>query len=139
MTPALQIDVRLLSGGKRIGSGGFGEVFKGFYTGAEVAWKTLSGEFSSDNMKDFLREAGMMSQCRHPNVIHFYGYTPPPSMRLVMEYANSGTLHAYIHDKRKELGFETVVDFALQIASGMTYLHSKHIIHKDLKPMNVMV
>ncbi|KAH7829557.1 putative phosphatidylinositol-4-phosphate 5-kinase [Monocercomonoides exilis] len=133
------IDETLLTGGVKIGSGGFGEVYKGYYTGAVVAWKTLNSCVDQDIMKDFLREAALMQNCQHPNIVHFFGYTPPPTMRIVMEYANHGTLHSYIHETKENLDAYTMVDFANQIASGMTFLHYKKIIHKDLKPLNVLL
>jgi len=60
------------------------QVFRGTYHGAEVAWKTLTVQVNDNLLEEFFREVTTMSRLRHPNVIHFYGYTPPPDMRIVM-------------------------------------------------------
>ncbi|KAH7827310.1 putative Kinase superfamily protein [Monocercomonoides exilis] len=134
----MKIDISALGGGVSIGRGGFGEVFMGQFMGAPAAWKKLCGFADEEAKKEFFREVALMSTFRHPNVVTLYGYTAEPDMRIVMEYCDRGSLASYIKSDQP-LPLLTMVDFALQIACGMQYIHSNHVIHKDLKPANVLL
>ncbi|KAK2951080.1 putative serine/threonine protein kinase [Blattamonas nauphoetae] len=139
LNPSCQIDGRLLRHGKKIGHGGFGDVYLGFFGQRQVAWKQLQSDVEEEGLEEFRREAAIMSHFHHRNVVFFYGYTSPPDIRIVMEYANHGSLHHFIHDLHNKIPLTLLFDIADQAARGLLYLHQQHAIHKDLKPLNMLL
>lgn len=134
-----QIDYNDLSLGKELGQGSFGIVYKGTYQFAPVAVKRLQiGNLSSEAQEEFRKEAEMMAQLRHPNIVHFYGYCSIPKC-LVMEYMPKGSLFSVLHDKRQILDWNVRIRIAVDMVSGLAFLHSKAILHRDIKSLNVLL
>lgn len=76
----------------------------------------------------------------HPNVIHFLaGCAEPPNVYLIMELAKHGTVSGLIHNEWEPLSYALRVRIAKDIACAMEFLHSKNVIHRDLKPDNFLV
>jgi serine/threonine protein kinase/Flp pilus assembly protein TadD len=127
---------------KVIGKGGMGEIYLAVdeRLKREVAVKSVSDESLQDNSvrARFLREAQTASQLTHPNICTIYEiYDDLEREYIVMEFVNGITLNQII--KMKTLGINKVMDIALQICCGMVEAHSKNIIHRDIKPTNIMV
>uniref|UniRef100_A0A383V2H6 Protein kinase domain-containing protein n=1 Tax=Tetradesmus obliquus TaxID=3088 RepID=A0A383V2H6_TETOB len=174
-----------------LGTGGFGEVYLCRWHSCDVAVKCLNpnllvpdggmGSISKDNVGELLKEASILGNVRHPNVVWVYGLVLPPldaaleavrshlgpgqgldavkvatSMAnrhraevavsqirppaLVTEYLASGSLRAAITRRADFLSRDSVrIKLALDAARGMDYLHSKHIVHFDLKSANLLV
>lgn len=85
-----------------------------------------------------------MSRVNHPNIIRLYGVsTKEPGVRLVMEYANGGSLFNYLHCSPKQpYTASHAMSWARQTAEGVAYLHAmtpKPLIHRDLKPPNLLL
>ena len=84
-----------------------------------------------------------LSQLSHRHIISFRGMcSDPDNLCIVMEFASKGTLLDVLKDSSVEIGPERVVEWAVQLASGMDYLHTgapKQIIHRDLKSGNILV
>lgn len=91
--------------------------------------------------KSFLKEAQILRNLNHPNIIKFLGvlFTKDRRLNLILEYVNGGTLKDIIHNLNNSLPWKLRVGYAKDIAAGMEYLHSLNIIHRDLKSDNCLV
>ncbi|XP_038706349.1 integrin-linked protein kinase 1-like [Tripterygium wilfordii] len=126
-----------------IGKGSFGEILKAYWRGTPVAVKRILPSLSDDRLviQDFRHEVNLLVKLRHPNIVQFLGaVTERKPLMLITEYLRGGDLHQYLKEKAV-LSPSTVINFALDIAKGMTYLHNEPnvIIHRDLKPRNVLL
>jgi len=80
--------------------------------------------------------------CRfsHPNIVQFIGVTEKnDDIYIVTEYVAGGNLRQFLKDKKVDLPWELRIQIAIDIASGMAFLHSKNVIHRDLKSKNILV
>lgn len=135
------IDFTGINLGRVIGTGGFGKVYHGHWQRNQVAVKELFLTSFTDNLrKDFENEAFILSKCRHPSIVHFFGICMEAEKRyLVMEYVSKGSLHQIL-DSTVELDWNPVRMLICQdIAFGLNYLHSQNIVHRDLKSMNILL
>ena len=115
-----------------VGHGGMGQVFSAIHTrlGRRVAIK-----FSSEHFSDrFEREAKAISSLNHPHICTLYDVGPN---YLVMELVEGETFAALL--KRGKLPAERAIEYALQIAGALAAAHAKGVIHRDLKPGNIML
>ncbi len=119
-----------------IGTGGFGRVCRAVYKSEEVAVKEAHLDDSSlDAIRDMvLREATLCWMFKHPNIIKLKGIClEPPHFCLIMEYARGGSLGRLLNARKFHLPPLILIQWALQVAHGMQYLHDINIIHRDLK------
>ncbi|GMI87409.1 VH1-interacting kinase [Hibiscus trionum] len=126
-----------------IGKGSFGEILKASWRGTPVAVKRILPSLSDDKLviQDFRHEVKVLVKLRHPNVVQFLGaVTDKKPLMLITEYLRGGDLHQHLKEKGS-LSASTAINFALDIARGMAYLHNEPnvIIHRDLKPRNVLL
>eukprot|EP00002_Diphylleia_rotans_P012917 TRINITY_DN2522_c0_g1_i4.p1 TRINITY_DN2522_c0_g1~~TRINITY_DN2522_c0_g1_i4.p1 ORF type:complete len:1709 (-),score=377.78 TRINITY_DN2522_c0_g1_i4:217-5343(-) len=129
--------------GEIIGSGAFGDVYKGQWRGTDVAIKRLrSGFVKKQDLDSFKQEISTMVGLRHPNILLYMGACMnPASLCLVCEFMTNGSLYDLLHDKNSEISEEEKVQFMVDIAKGMSYLHSSNppILHHDLKSLNILI
>ena len=128
---------------KSIGEGGMANVYLAYDTilEREVAVKILRGDLSEDEkfVRRFQREANSASSLKHPNIVEVYDVGEDNGKYfIVMEYINGKTLKSLIK-KRGVLTVEEVVDIMLQLTSAVSCAHDSYIIHRDIKPQNVMI
>ncbi|MED6164166.1 hypothetical protein PIB30_087043 [Stylosanthes scabra] len=126
-----------------IGKGSFGEILRAHWRGTPVAVKRILPALSDDRLviQDFRHEVNLLVKLRHPNVVQFLGaVTDRKPLMLITEYLRGGDLHRYLKVK-SSVSTSTAINFAMDIARGMAYLHSEPnvIIHRDLKPRNVLL
>jgi hypothetical protein len=115
-----------------VGSGAQGAVFSGEYRGEKVAVKKVKD-------KSYCKEICQLRKLSHRNIIQFRGVcTKQPCFCVVMEFCAQGNLYDHIRSTSEILPPQ-VVCWARQIADGMLYLHSKKIIHRDLKSLNILM
>ncbi|KAG8383070.1 hypothetical protein BUALT_Bualt05G0146400 [Buddleja alternifolia] len=126
-----------------IGKGSFGEIVKAGWRGTPVAVKRILPNLSDDRLviQDFRHEVNLLVKLRHPNIVQFLGaVTDRKPLMLITEYLRGGDLHQHLKGKGA-LNPSTAINFALDIARGIAYLHSEPnvVIHRDLKPRNVLL
>lgn len=141
-----EIDFSLLKMGDRIGHGAFGDVYQAELWGTDVAVKILKhfdpdSEEAMAGLDDLHKEVQIVSDLRHPNTVLYIGCTKPPHVSLITEWCASGTLQNVIHDYKSDLSLVKIIQYAVEIAQGMNYLHSltPQLIHRDLKSENILV
>ncbi|KAG5001087.1 hypothetical protein JHK87_022159 [Glycine soja] len=134
---------------RELGSGTFGTVYHGKWRGTDVAIKRIkkscfTGRSSEQERLtvEFWREADILSKLHHPNVVAFYGvvqHGPGGTMATVAEYMVDGSLRHVLLRKDRYLDRRKRLIIAMDAAFGMEYLHSKNIVHFDLKCDNLLV
>lgn len=134
---------------RELGSGTYGTVYHGKWRGSDVAIKRIkkscfAGRSSEQDRltKDFWREAQILSNLHHPNVVAFYGVVPDGAggaLATVAEYMVNGSLRHALLKKDRSLDRRKKLIIAMDAAFGMEYLHSKNIVHFDLKCDNLLV
>ena len=126
----------------KLGAGGMGEVYlaEDIQLNRKVALKVLPPEFAEDKdrMSRFVREAKSASALNHPNIITIYEIGETDSTHFIAtEFIEGVTLHSRLQSKN--LSLESALDIAVQIVSALQAAHSANIIHRDVKPENVMI
>ncbi|KAL1321915.1 hypothetical protein AAHE18_14G160400 [Arachis hypogaea] len=136
---SLLVDPKLLFIGSNIGEGAHGKVYEGRYGERIVAIKVLNRGSTSEERaaleNRFAREVNMMSRVHHENLVKFIGACKDPLMVIVTELLPGMSLRKYLTSIRpKLLDLHVAINFALDIARAMDWLHANGIIHRDLKP-----
>lgn len=127
-----------------IGVGGMANVYKGrdIRTGNEIAVKVLKEEFlgNEELVRRFKNESKAISILDHPNIVKVYDVSVTDQLQyIVMEYIDGITLKEYLKQRGGALTWKEVVHFATQVLSALEHAHSKGIVHRDVKPQNIML
>ncbi|HET6463313.1 MAG TPA: protein kinase, partial [Candidatus Krumholzibacteria bacterium] len=125
-----------------LGAGGMGEVYRARDTrlGRDVAIKTLPDEFAQDDerLSRFEREARMLASLTHSNIAAIYGVEEVEQRRyLVLEFVDGETLAQRL--ARGPLEIDEAIDICRDIAAGLETAHESGVVHRDLKPGNVII
>lgn len=128
---------------KTIGEGGMANVYLANDNILErkVAIKVLRGDLSSDEkfIRRFKREALSVSNLSHPNIVEVYDVGEEDgNYYIVMEYIEGKTLKQLLQ-KRGALTLTEVIDIMSQLTDGLSHAHEAYIIHRDIKPQNIMI
>ena len=129
---------------EKVGVGGMAVVYKATdrLLNRHVAVKLLRSEFQGN--EEFIRRFNIESQAAaslsHPNIVSIYDVGQSEEMHyIVMEFIEGKTLKEYIAEKKGDIYWKEATDIAMQICSALEHAHSKHIIHRDIKPQNIMI
>ena len=130
--------------GDELGSGTFGVVFKvtSRATGREYAMKREE-RVEEESKPRRREEIEALSKCEHKNIVKYYGnFVDGNVIRIIMEYCPGGDLAKQINKQRKLRTYfvhEEMLEWILDLASGLDYLKQKKILHRDLKPANIFI
>uniref|UniRef100_A0A5F9CPW7 Interferon-induced, double-stranded RNA-activated protein kinase n=1 Tax=Oryctolagus cuniculus TaxID=9986 RepID=A0A5F9CPW7_RABIT len=144
-----------------IGAGGFGQVFKAKHRIDGKTYVIKRVKYDSEKVE---REVKALAALTHPNIVHYYGcwvghdYDPESSnsdtensmnmnlgvktrcLLIQMEFCDLGTLEQWIENRRQQKSEKALaLEFFWQITTGLKYIHSKELIHRDLKPNNIFL
>lgn len=127
----------------RIGSGGMADVYKGkdHKLNRYVAIKVLKSDYRKDEVfiKKFLSEAQAAAGLMHPNVVNVYDVGQDRGLYyMVMELVEGITLKDYI-EKKGRLSAKETISISIQMVTGLQAAHNQHIIHRDIKPQNIII
>ncbi|KAL8094175.1 hypothetical protein AgCh_035879 [Apium graveolens] len=129
--------------GKQIGSGSFSVVWHGkhrvYHT--EVAIKEIvTGRLTKKLEESLLSEIRILRHINHPNIIHLYDMIQEPGkIYFVLEFCKGGDLSMFLHKRKGRITESTAKHFMLQLASGLKILRDNDLIHRDLKPQNLLL
>ena len=128
---------------QKIGTGGMAVVYQAYDTALDrqVAVKLLRDEYidNPDFIRQFQREAKAVAKLSHQNIVNIYDFGKSDGlMYLVMEYVNGCTLKELIA-KQGPLPIQQILDYSIQLCYGLAQAHSHNIVHKDIKPHNIMI
>lgn len=124
-----------------LGQGSFAEVYQGehVYLKTQAAIKVLHVHLSGKHEQDFLREAQTLAHLEHPHVVHILDFgVHEGSAFLVMQHAAHGSVRM-THPYATTLPLTTVLPYVKQVASALQYAHERKVIHRDVKPENMLL
>jgi len=126
---------------KLLGEGGFAQVYLGehVHLGTEAAVKVLTTKLTEEGVALFRKEARTIISLEHPNIIRVLDFGMEDRIPfIVMSYAPKGTLRQR-HPKGTCLPLDTIVYYAKQVADALQYAHDQRLIHRDVKPDNMLI
>ncbi len=126
---------------RQIGHGGFAQVYLGehIYLKTQAAIKILQVELEDDERNEFLNEARTIAHLVHPHIVRILDFGVDDNTAfLVMDYAPGGTLREF-YPKGTRLPLEIIVSYIKQVAEALQYAHNQNIIHRDIKPGNILL
>ena len=128
---------------KCLGTGGMSVVFKAtdLRDGSAVAIKMLRDDVADDkeSLNIFMNESKVVSMLSHPNIVSIRAVSFKTEKKyLVMEYIDGISLRTYM-DKRGALDFDEFISFSEQILAALEHAHSRGVVHRDIKPQNILV
>lgn len=126
-----------------LGEGGFATVYLGehIHLHTHSAIKILTTKIVNEDVEQFRHEAYLLAHLSHPNIVRVFDFGLEERERLpflVMQYASHGTLRQR-HPKGNIVPLEAVLSYVQQVAAALHYAHSNRIIHRDVKPENMLI
>ena len=124
-----------------LGRGGFAEVYLGehIYLKSLAALKLLHVVLTDEDSEAFVQEAQTLARLTHPHIMRVLDFAVQDGTPfLVMDYAPGGTLR-HRHPKDTRMPLDTIVPYVQQVASALQYAHDQRLIHRDVKPENMLL
>jgi eukaryotic-like serine/threonine-protein kinase len=124
-----------------LGRGGFAEVYLGEHLRlkTQTAIKVLYTALEKDDIEGFLREAQTVARLKHPHIVRVFDFdVENHTPYLVMDYLPNGSIRR-LYPKGSSLPLETIVSYVNQVASALQYAHDQKLIHRDVKPENMLL
>ncbi|XP_060679797.1 focal adhesion kinase 1 isoform X3 [Hemiscyllium ocellatum] len=130
--------------GRCIGEGQFGDVHQGIYMSPEnpsmaVAIKTCKNSTSDSVREKFLQEALTMRQFDHPHIVKLIGVITENPVWIIMELCTFGELRSFLQVRKYNLDLASLILYAYQLSTALSYLESKRFVHRDIAARNVLV
>ncbi|MBA2394160.1 MAG: protein kinase [Ktedonobacteraceae bacterium] len=125
----------------RLGTGGFAEVYLGehVYLKTHAAIKVLRTQLSSQDIQQFIKEAQIIALLNHPHILRVLDFGVDDTIPfLVMDYAPHGTLRE-VCPRGHRMPLPTILSYVKQVASALQYAHANNVIHRDVKPENMLL
>ncbi|XP_057654979.1 focal adhesion kinase 1 isoform X1 [Diorhabda carinulata] len=127
-----------------LGEGQFGDVHKGIFKTKDgvcipIAVKTCKGDADLATTEKFLEEAYIMQKFDHQHIIKLIGVCSESPVWIVMELAKLGELRSYLQKNKNRLDLSTLLLYAFQLSTALSYLESKKYVHRDIAARNVLV
>uniref|UniRef100_A0A0E0ECP1 non-specific serine/threonine protein kinase n=1 Tax=Oryza meridionalis TaxID=40149 RepID=A0A0E0ECP1_9ORYZ len=139
---SLQVATDNFHKSKKIGEGGFGEVYQGLLSGQEVAVKRMAKD-SHQGLQELKNELILVAKLHHKNLVRLVGFCLEKGERLlVYEYMPNKSLDTLLFEQRKRLDWATRFKIIEGTARGLQYLHQdsqKKIVHRDMKASNILL
>src|ERR1051326_3604934 len=124
-----------------IGRGGSADVYLGehIHLGTLAAIKVLHMHIGDAELDDFVREARIIAHLRHPHIVRVLDFGLGGGVPfLVMDYATNGTLRQ-CYPKGTRLPLPVLIAYARQVAEALQYAHDRKVVHRDVKPENMLL
>ncbi len=125
-----------------LGQGGFANVYLGehIHLETQAAIKILHERLIAENLESFRQEARTIARLKHPHIVHVFGFGIDASGTpfLVMDYLPAGSIRT-IHPRGQKVPLERVILYTRQVAQALQYAHDAKIIHRDVKPQNLLL
>ncbi|XP_062122570.1 mitogen-activated protein kinase kinase kinase 7-like [Drosophila sulfurigaster albostrigata] len=126
-----------------IDGGTFGDVFEAIWNskGLKIAVKKIRIPSEEEEEMKVQREIQNLKDLEHTNIVKLYGFSKDPENKIciVLEYAECGSLYKYLHQTQYHIPNDLKIDWMLQCAEGMEYLHEEKTFHRDLKTKNLLL
>jgi len=125
----------------KLGRGGFADVYLGehVYLKTRAAIKVLRAQLSENDLENFLKEARAIANLIHPNIVRVLEFGVEGNVPfLIMDYASKGTVRQ-CYPKGTRLPLQTILTYAKQVAAALQYAHNQRVIHRDVKPENLLI
>lgn len=126
---------------RKLGTGGFADVYQAehIHLNTPAAVKLLHANLASRDMQSFRDEARTIAHLEHPHIVRVWDFDIADNVPyLVMEYAPNGTLRQR-HPGGSQVPLPLVVMYVKQLASALHYAHTRRLIHRDVKPENILL
>ena len=135
-----EVDKTELEHGELLGKGSFAEVYKGWWR-RPVAIKKFRNLARQEQLDSFGRETRILRMMNHVGIARFCGiHTDLPNLSFLLECVDGSSIHEICHaDKERPLHEKEAMGLCLQLSEVMCYVHSRDVVHRDLKPTNVLV
>src|SRR6266571_5205605 len=124
-----------------LGEGGFAEVYLGehVHLGTRAAIKILHTQLAADDIEQFRQEARTIAQLEHPHIVRVLDFGVEEHVPfLVMSHAPDGSLRQR-YPRGTRLPLEKILHYVKQVASALQYAHAEKLIHRDVKPENMLL
>ena len=139
-----EIDPAHLVVHEKIASGSFGDLYKGVFSGKDVAIKVLkTGQYQdqANMLREFMQELSVLRKVSHKHIVQLIGAcTKPPKLCIVTEFMLGGSVLDYLHRTKGSADrSRTLLELARGVAEGVDYMHQCNIVHRDLKAANLLL
>mmetsp|Transcript_23757 Transcript_23757/g.30261 ORF Transcript_23757/g.30261 Transcript_23757/m.30261 type:complete len:354 (-) Transcript_23757:76-1137(-) len=129
-----------LEGLEYFNKGNFGCLYKAKYFGTDVAVKKLLDIENKAMHKYIEREMSLLKTMRHPNIVQYMGMSKTDEdVYIITEYLNGGDLYDKLRDETIKIPWKLRVSLAIETCRAIAYLHSRGVVHRDLKSQNLLV